>query len=501
MILIVILLIVCFILFGLVCGIYFPMQIYDGTDNTNISIVEQNISLETALYHHIVEGLQNEKDGVVTMHLDEYDVNEMLYAISRDMDWGLVKARSMYIESSDSGYKLFAPIKLLGIDSVISGDVKLYDSDKIIHIEVENVKLGRLNTDSGILSLLNIKGLITRSLNKFHIYSYFEGETLKASLSRSDLGKLISKLNEDSENRGLIDALYGVLMLDTNAVSIDINNPVDCKITADLSIFGGVRDDQFQSVSSFTSDLLNKKIIYADKVGLIAKYCVNGYEWLEDDEKQTVTDLLKESVGEKDVKNYEGLVSRESISLTDILLDQFKINPDSLAPGFKISDDNINSMLTEMPFVCTVWQYSSYRTNECAYLILQSVRCQIGEDKIDLYIDLNINGYLLTVNADFLCEKSRSIAIAGELNEIFLGVHKMSEENTKSLFAFLCGVVKQDWIYTNEEKMSLTLDFANAFNDNLILSAILKGSKNTVTVCKENLLTEGGYVNILFSLI
>ena len=213
MILIIFLLIACFLLFTLFCGIYFPVQIYDGTDNTNISIVEQNISLETALYHHIVEGLQNEKDGVVTMHLDEYDVNEMLYALSQDMDWGLVKARSMYIEFSDSGYKLCAPIKLLGIDSVISGDVKLYDSEKIIHIEVENVKLGRLNTDSGILSLLNIKGLITKSLNKFHINACFEGETLKAGISRSDLGKLISELNKDSSNRGLIDALFEVLML------------------------------------------------------------------------------------------------------------------------------------------------------------------------------------------------------------------------------------------------------------------------------------------------
>ena len=215
---IIIALLIAFLLFSLTLGICFPMQIYDGTDDTSISIVEQGVSLEVAAYHHIVEGLQNEKYGVIEVHLDEYDVNEMLYAISCDMDLGAVKLRSMYIESSDCGYMLFVPIRLFGIDSVISGGLKLYDSDGIIHIEIENVRLGRLKIDSGILSLLNIKELITESLSKYYISSYFDGETLKADISREDLGGLISKLNEDSENRGLIDALYGVLMLDTDAV-------------------------------------------------------------------------------------------------------------------------------------------------------------------------------------------------------------------------------------------------------------------------------------------
>ena len=497
---IIIALLIAFLLFSLTLGICFPMQIYDGTDDTSISIVEQGVSLEVAAYHHIVEGLQNEKYGVIEVHLDEYDVNEMLYAISRDMDLGAVKLRSMYIESSDRGYMLFVPIRLFGIDSVISGGLKLYDSDGIIHIEIENVRLGRLKIDSGILSLLNIKELITESMSKYYISSYFEGETLKANISREDLGGLISKLNEDSENRGLIDALYGVLMLDTDAVSIDINSPIDCKITVDLSVFSGVRDDQFQSVNSFSSELLNEGIIDADKVGLIAEYYINGYERLADDEKQTVTELLLERMGEDNLKNYAGAVSREKVSLTDILLDQLKINPDSLAPGFKISDKNINAMLTSTPFIATVWQYSSYRTNECAYIMLQSVYCHIGEDRVDLYIDLNINGYLLTVSANFICEDSRSIAISGTLDKLALGGHRLSEKNTKSLFDFLCSIMQQEWIYTNEETMSLTLDFTNAFNDNGLLSAILGASKNTVTVCKRNLITDGGYINIIFSL-
>lgn len=55
MLIIIIILILSLLLF---CGVYFPVQICDNTDNTNIQIVENNISLETALYHQIVEGLK-----------------------------------------------------------------------------------------------------------------------------------------------------------------------------------------------------------------------------------------------------------------------------------------------------------------------------------------------------------------------------------------------------------------------------------------------------------
>ena len=497
MIALIIILIICLFL---CCGLYIPAQIYDSTDNTNIAIVENDISLETALYHQIVEGLSSSRDGVITINLDEYDVNEILYAISGNMDWGLVSVRSMYIEPTDDGYMLFVPVQVLGIDSVISGDIKLYESEKTIYAEIDNITMGRLNIDSVILSMLDIKGFITNSLEKCYISSRFDGKALHAEISRADLGRLIGDINKDASYGGLVNAIYGVMMLDTDSVSIDIEDLSDCNIVVDLSHFDTSVNDEFASVNEYTENLLNEKVIDSAQTNLIAKYYVNGYGHLTDNEKQTVTDLLGGTVGVNEVEAHEGLVQRDSISLTDILLDQFKINVDSLSPGFKISDDNINAMLTGTPFIATVWQYSSYRTNECAYIMLQSVYCHVGEDKIDLYIDLNINGYLLTVAADFTSEESKSIAISGTLNEVAFGGHKLSEENTKSLYNFLCSIMQQEWIYTDEESMSLTLDFTTAFNDNEILSAILKGSKNTVTVCKKNLLSDGGYVNIIFSL-
>lgn len=476
------------------------MQIYDATDNTDVSIVENAVSTEVALFHQIAEGLSGESDGVVTLHFDGYDVNELLYSLTDDMDYGVLKVESMYIESSEGGYTLFAPVKVFGIDSLISGGLKLSESEGVIYAQVEDMKLGRLKTDSGILSFLNIKGLITDLLGKYHINSDFEGETLKASLSKEELGELIGELCKDSPERELISAVYGILMLETDAADIVINNPLDFGITVDLSRFGGVRDESYQAVNSYTAELLKNGVITPDKASLMAKYYLNGFERLTDEEKTQVQELLSKTTAEVDITGHGGIMERESISLTDILLDQFKINTDTLAPGFKISDENINSLLTDMPFIATVWQFGSYRTGDCAYLMLQSLYCKIDDDKIDLYLDLNFNGYLLTLKADFLSEESESIAISGVLDSVSFGDHKIGEENTKSLFGYLCSILKEDWIYTELEGMSLTLDFTSIFSDNSILSAILKGSKNITTVCKGNLLTDGGFVNIVFSL-
>ena len=497
MLIIIIILILSLLLF---CGVYFPAQICDNTDNTNIQIVENNISLETALYHQIVEGLNNEENGIVTIHLDDYDVNEMLYAISRDLDWGAISVKSMYVETVDEVSTINIPVKILGMDSIITGEVKIYEKDNIIYAEVENIKLGCLSIDSVYLSLLNTKGLITSSLKQYHINSYFDGETFKAEISRADLGKVISDLNKDSPYKGLIDAIYGILMLDTDAVEINVENPNDCSIVIDLSIFNGCPNDEYKEVNSYTTDLINNSIINSSQMNLMAKYYINGYDRLADEEKTTVTEILQGTQASDVITGHTGFVKREKISLTSILLTQLEINTDYLTPGFKISDENINQMLTDMPFICTIWQYSSYRTNECAYIMIQSLYCHIGENTLDLFMDLNINGYVITVNANFLCEESPVVAITGTLNEIHLGSHQLSEKNSHSLYNFLCNIIQQDWIYTSEENMSLTLDFTNAFKDDEVLTTILKSSKNVVTVCKKSIFPDGGYININFSL-
>lgn len=494
---VIIILLVCLILFPV---IYFPTQIYDGTDNTDIVIVENGVSAEDVLSHHIANALGDENDGVITLQLDDFDVNEILYAIAGEMDFGAVKVRSMYIERDGEGYKLSVPVKILGIKSVLSGGLSLYERDNVIYAQVENVRLGRLKSDSGILSFFNIKGIITDLLNKYHINAGFEGETLRASINREELGLLIGEAIKDSPEAGLISAVYGILILDTDAVDIEINSPVDMRLTVDLSIFGGARDESYQSVNDYTSGLLGAEIITPDKASLAAKHYLNGFDRLTDEEKSEILELLSGALAEEDIKYHSGVIERKSISLTDILLDQFRINPDSLAPGFKISDENINSLLTDMPFIATVWQFGSYRTGRCAYAMIQSVYCQIEDYRINLYLDLNVNGYVLTLNAGFISGESRSIAIGGRLDSLSFGSHTVSEKNKSSLFGYLCTILKEDWIYTDRESMSLTMDFANAFNDSPILAAILKGSKNTVTVCKGNLLTDGGFINIVFSL-
>lgn len=472
-------------------------QTIDPSDNTNPVIAEKNTSAKEAMIHHMIDGLSSIDDsGKAYIHLDEYDINELLYSLLPKLNFGSVKARSIYIEERESGHRLCLPVQIFGFKTMLSGDISLYADGDDICARVSDIRVAKVPVDGGVMS--GLKGLVLNMLKEQGIAAYFEGNTLNVRMTRENIGDLIANHYKDDPNIDLIKAMYSLIMLKTDSVTMDIVSPTDVTVCVDLGCFGMTDGGKFSGLNEYTEDLLSRGVIGKGQVALVSKYYVNGYTALTEEEQTEIKALLSGEADVDQLASYGGLVERKSISLTSLLLSQFDVG-NSFTPGFKISDKNINDMLTSLPVIGTVWQLSSNRDGSCAYLAVSNVYCSISDDLIKINVCLEVNGKILTISVDFVTGESPLVAISGSLDGVFVGNIQLDEADVDLIFGFVCDHLQEGWIYAERESRTVTLDFTSAFSENSLLSFLLS-SKNIVTSCRKSLVNDGGFINITFRL-
>ena len=473
--------------------------VIDPTDNTDEAIRAADVSLESAAMNHLVEALSTTSDsGKAEIHLDEYDINELLYAISGELNFGDFYARSMYIEQQKVGYRLCVPISFSGINTLLSANFDMFTEDDLIIFRLRDICVAKTQIGSGILSMFNIAERITSALHSFGIESTYVADVLTVKLTRENIGDLLMRGIKDDPNAALVAAFYNILMVKTDAAIIDIKNPLDLTIGIDFADFGGSKNDALTSVNSYTADLLDRGVIGKDNISLVSKYYLNGYMNLEKDEQSAILSLLKDEQSEAQTILYGGIIERESFSLATVLVDQLYGGLDSFTPGFKIYDHNINAMLSELALIGTVWQFAD-SDNNCAYLAIADLRLTIDDDYIRVFLDIDINGYLLSVSVDFATGTSPLASITGTLGNIYIGDLALDSEDVELMFDFLADNLSADWLYTDKAAKQLTLDFTSTFEGNFVLETIISSSKSITTSCKKSAM--GGYVNMLFNLL
>ena len=170
----------------------FVATVSDDTDNTNSDIAERNVTLEDALTHQVVAALENTSESeAITLRLTEYDMNEILYAVSKSINISGVEIKSIYVEFWADEYKIFIPVKAFGINSLVSGNLKLYEVDEVIHAEIHNMKIGGLGSDSIKIAVSAFKGSIVSALSELHITTEIDGANVYAEITRENLALMI----------------------------------------------------------------------------------------------------------------------------------------------------------------------------------------------------------------------------------------------------------------------------------------------------------------------
>ena len=473
-------------------------MVIDPTDNTDAAIREADLSLSDAATNHLVEAMLHTSDsGRAEIKLDKQDINELLYALSKELRFGDSYARGMYIEEQKVGYRLCVPISFSGIETLLSGNFDLFTKDEVIFLRLRDICVAKTSIGSGLLSIFDLENSIISALARLDIEATYKAEVLTVKLTRENIGDLLCGSVKDDPNAALISAFYNILMVKTDAVNISINNPLDVEVGVDFSSFGGEKSHKLASVNSYSADLLDRGVIAKDDLGLVSKYYINGFSRLEKSEQEKILSLMKEEKSEIEIMLYTGILEREKFSLAGLLIDQLYGGGDSFAPGFKIYDRNINAMLSDLPLIGTVWQFAD-GDNRCAYIALTDLRTEIDDNYVRVFLDVDINGYLLSVSVDFATGSSSLAAITGTLGDIRIGDYSLDPEDTELMFDFLSDHLTEDWFYADKAARMLTIDFTSTFKENIVLEAIINASKSITTSCRSSNI--GGYVNILFNL-
>ena len=436
----------------------------DKTDETNSQIAENNVTLEDALTHQAVCALEKTaEDGCISLRLNEYDMNEILYAVSQNIDISGVEIISIYVRYFVDEYKIFIPAKILGVKSLVSGNLKLYEVEGVIHAEIHDMKIGNLGSGSIEAALGAFEKSIISALGDLYITATVEDDSVRAEISRENLALMIGKLTEESPSRGLILAVYDLLMLRTNAVSLNLANPEECSVVVNLSIFGGTSSEQFEIFEPTVSGYVTEGIANKENLNMLSKYFVNGYERLKDEEKEIVDSAFAPFISAEQVAAHKGLIARAGTleNVFNLLVrDPFENVFSSIFGGslLNISGDSVSDVLGCIDLVGLTIPLVSYRDNSATYIIVQSMAAKIYDGGLTVRVSVNANGFVLPVSVSVAVDPSPLTGITGVLTGISVGSVNLVGEDLAYMHAFLRKSLVLDGITLTEENLGVHVD-------------------------------------------
>ncbi len=438
--------------------------ISDDTDNTNREIVERNVPLDDALTHQAVAALKNTSESeAITLRLTEYDMNEILYAVSKNINISGVEIKSIYVEFWSDEYKIFIPVKAFGINSLVSGNLKLYDEGDVIHAEIHDMKIGGLGSDSIKIAISAFKRNIVSALSELHITTEIDGASVYAEITRENLALMIKDLTKESASQGLILAVYDLMMLQTDAVRLNLDVPEECSVVIDLSLFGGFSSEQFESFNPTVSGYVSGGIANTDNLNLVSKYYVNGYERLKDEEKTQIDTAFASIMTHESIVAHLGFIARVGTlenAFNLLIRDPFE----NVFAGFlsgsllSISGDSLSDVLGCLDLVGLTIPMVSYRDNSTIYIILQSMSAKLTDGGLKISVLVNANGFVLPVSIELDVGESPLTNIRATLTGISVGTVELRGEDVAFVHSFLRSTIKVAGITFTEGDMGVAVN-------------------------------------------
>lgn len=442
----------------------FVATVSDDTDNTNSDIAERNVTLEDALTHQVVAALENTSESeAITLRLTEYDMNEILYAVSKSINISGVEIKSIYVEFWADEYKIFIPVKAFGINSLVSGNLKLYEVDEVIHAEIHDIKIGGLRSDSIKIAVSAFKGSIVSALSELHITTEIDGANVYAEITRENLALMIKELTNESTSQGLILAVYDLMMLETDAVSLNLDAPEECSVVIDLSLFGGFSSEQFDSFNPTVSGYVSGGIANDDNLNLVSKYYVNGYERLKDEEKTLIDTAFASIMTHDEIMAHLGFIARVGTlenAFNLLIRDPFE----NIFAGFlsgsllNISGDSLSDVLGCLDIVGLTIPMVSYRDNSTVYIIIQSMAAKITDGALEISVLVNANGFVLPISARLAIAESPLTDIKAALTGISVGTVELRGEDVAFVHSFLRSTLEVAGITFTEGDMGVNVN-------------------------------------------
>lgn len=454
-------------------GISLVSSLEDHTDNTNPQIIEENISLESLLLYQAVEAMDDVSNtGKIEISLTEYEMNQIFYAVSQEIDIPDVKIRSMYVEFQNDSYKLFIPIEVMNIETLVSCDLALKEKNHVISINLSNIKIGKLNKGAINTALGMVENAIIKELSNYYLTTTIQNGEISASISREDLKKAIDEATSEDPLHDIIIVAYNVLMLQTDAVKFNISSPKHFAITIDLIRFGGFKSTTFDSYERDMNQYISSGIVNESNINEVSKCYVNGYKYLTNSERYVVESAFAKTSYASSIINRAGYYGDRGDPTTEMekvvracfssyFNDLLKVlSPDLWGILFPITaiakkivevsnffkdtyvfgiteESAIQGYIDALPIRGTVIPIISDISKKSSYIIIESTDLNILDQGLELIVYVNVNGCVVPVTIEMGINNPYITNLVFGVKKVTIGESALTNESVVLMCSYI----------------------------------------------------------------
>ena len=444
-------------------------------------IKEEDKDLSEVSSFVMYEALKDVKSSnSISITLDETNMNYMLHALAKKLDFSICKVSNMYVsynvkENNTYYYNLYIPAKVLFFKTSIVGTLEIENTDQFINLKISNLKLGKLDSSSFV-----VKDIFLKKFMPSFIDSIFSINNIESNISiNNDLIIDINLSKESVSNKfsnslNSINSIMGILY-DTLEDSGKINYEFDSLVGANISL-DDISNNDNDDLSNEISICKEKMVSLLGQVEdnsqreLIWYYLINGFDYLSDDEVTKLNKFDFSAVGITNIKDYKGIIDRDKETL-DFNLSAHDIleiglgNKKSLE--FNIYESFINKEIRQNNSIGTTRLYVSKDNTDISFILLENIYTTLVNNKMYITCVLNINSKLVNINLS-LEKTDNNSSLEFKLSNVELGDITIDKEKYGEILKFIKNFAQTSFMNIDSTNLSITFDFSYLYSSNLI---------------------------------
>ena len=505
-------LLICFAaLFSLIliAFIAFSIAVWDTSDNTVESVRKADLSVEQFADREIVKTLEDGRESDdVSLLLDEYAVNELLYGIASAVELPFVKTAGAYAAYKENGaLHIEIPVKVAGIvPTCVKATAKISYENECFKIVVEDAFVGNLSCTGGLIRTFFLNDANGKNwkkdLEKAGIRCDLDLKTLSFSMTADQIAESISNLTETDPNKMLYLLISDLVLKSPELLEFSFgeNGFYGVTLHASRLAYDAATDGETSYPLDLNAAIDQTKALY-DKgvdrknVFAVVHYVVSGYDSLDKKLEKPLVDAL----GLK--SNGAGVRTVNGLTMAQVLMDQSGGLEASIlnhAATVTVTEKQLNTILAGLDVIGagTAFRYQ----DKLAYITLEDMDVRLYDKELKLCVVLNLNGKRLCGYIDAACPDTERITLNTGISTLRLGKEAMNEHRISLFLKYIDDVLKtENWIYADADKRVLTLDMQAALEEVSAYASLLRAYSNVNMQCRRPY--DKGQLQLVFRMI
>ncbi len=470
-------------IFIIAITIYISVHISD----TSYKVHEESISdssVDELLNKYLEESLENTYETKkVDFCLSELELNYILHSFSKDFDFGFFKLNDLHATYNSDGTILFeAPGTALFINSCLRLNCDLEIKDEGFNLVINDAYLGSLDLCNSIVYKIINKNIdidgLTINYSKGIYQVLITKECILDMSLQSDDYLAIAIVNELLSNNSFLEYKFN----DNNETGINLNLVDVCNsYELDYEI-----NDIIDEAKSMFNTLISNNIVNNDNSDLLFSFIIQGYDALGYEDQSLIKLYDLSSISISNCQDYKGLITRYNLTIKDIF-DSFNVtNVSNWANlllkqyyDIKITNDELNKILHNQDIIGQ--SFVLLNGDKYSYVTINSLECEILNDKLNIYLIISVNGLNLSlrIDLDYIENKNGSLKLS--IDDILLGNMSVDSKTKVYLIRYLSENVELDFMKFDYKNMIIQFDFSKYLSDSFF-SYLIREKFNNIEI-------------------